>query len=162
MQLNFVMQVVYVYGHFYHHATCCTRYGTFAPSGVRGDLAVAVALKLDSRLDGGGYCGARTGEELIAIGRIQRPDLAGFIERNEFRFAESAEFLPHLQIHKRGRTRAIYAGVFTKNLLVHRAHDGSLKHRSRAHHSQKSRRERHANPGTHTRPPATGYSSSVS
>src|SRR2546427_10396905 len=45
----------------------------------RADLTGRVALKLDAGLDRRRDRGARTGEEPVAIRRIQRPNLARFI-----------------------------------------------------------------------------------
>ena len=47
------------------------------------DPAVTVARKLDSGLNRVGNGGSRTREEAVVIGRIQRPNLSGFIKRDE-------------------------------------------------------------------------------
>src|SRR5687768_14054539 len=49
----------------------------------RGHLPVAVALKINCRLDRTRDTGARTGEEAVAIGGKERSNLTGFIERRD-------------------------------------------------------------------------------
>ena len=136
-----------------------SRTGTLALPRKRGDLAGAVPLKFNSRLDGRRNRHARSGEELVAVGRVQRPHLTGFVERDEFaRLGEAAEFIPQLEIHEPIRFPAIYARVFTKHLLVHGAHDGSLNRRERDHRSEENRTARCADrcPRTHVPPPCCG------
>src|SRR5205823_2869583 len=93
-----------------------TRGCTLAFPRQRSDLAGGVALKLDPGFDRGRDRSARTGEEAVAVRRIQRPNLSGFIERDEL--VRPGEFIPHLEICEGIRCPPIHAGVFTKDLLV--------------------------------------------
>ena len=117
-----------------------TRSGAITAPRERDDLARAITLKLDARLDGCRYREAGTGEELVAAGWIERPDFAGFIKCHELRMTKSAAFLPHLEIRKRTWVPLIHARVLTKHLLVHRAHGGSLKRRTRGQRCDEHRR----------------------
>src|SRR6185295_15733729 len=112
-----------VFTFFDLHAACAARDGTVAPPVERDDPTSGVALKFDSRLDRRGNRHPRSGEELVAVDRIQRPNLTGFIKRDKLTgLVESDEFVPQLEVHERIRLPAIHAGVFTENLLVKDAH----------------------------------------
>ena len=82
-QLNGTARETDVFVAFDVDAPRASRRATLALPRQRGNLSGAVALKLDSRLDRGRHGHARPGEEAVAICRIERPNLAGLIERPE-------------------------------------------------------------------------------
>ena len=68
-----------------------TGWETFGLPRQRGDPTSAIALKRDPRFDGGRNRGAGPNEEAVAIRRIKRPHLSGFIKGDELRrLAETA------------------------------------------------------------------------
>ena len=87
----------------------------------RGYPAGAVALKCDAGLDRGGQCGAGTGEELVAVGRIQRAHITRLVKRDQLGLAESTELVPHLHVDETVRFPLVDARVLTKNGFVKRA-----------------------------------------
>ena len=92
-------------------------------------------MKLNSGLDRGRHRGARPGEELVAICRIQRPNVAGFIKRDELILA--GELAPELEIQEGIGSPLIGADVFAERLLVHRGHTRGLGGESKRHCEKK-------------------------
>src|SRR5207237_4939964 len=123
-QLNVPVREADVFTLLDLYPACEARSGTVAPPGQGGDLASAIALKLNSGLDRGRGSGARTGEELVAICRIQRPNVAGLIKRDEL--IRAGELAPELEIQESVGSPLISAGVLAERLLAYRAHGGSL------------------------------------
>src|SRR5687767_4488108 len=82
-ELNAAVREADVFALFDVNAPCGTRSGSVTVPRKRSDLAGDVALKLDSRLDGRRHRHARSGEEPVAVGRIQRSNFSGFIKRDE-------------------------------------------------------------------------------
>src|SRR5437762_3409575 len=73
-QLNVAVRETHVFTFLAFDPSRDTRSGPVAPPSQGDDLPGAIALKLNSRLDRSRDCGARTGQELVAIRRIQRPN----------------------------------------------------------------------------------------
>ena len=108
----------------------------------RDNLAGAVALKGDARLDRGGQRRAGAGEKLVTVGRIQRAHITGLVKRHQLRRPESAELVPHLQVDECVRSPLVNTRVFTKSVFIERMHDGSLTHRNRDESAEKGHDKR--------------------
>src|SRR5687768_13316939 len=90
------------------------------PPRQRRDSAGAVALEVDSGLDGGRDASARTGEKAVAARRIERPSLTGFIERDEL--IRPRELAPHLEVQKGILVPPVGAVILAERPLVQRHH----------------------------------------
>src|SRR4051794_6288528 len=117
-------------------STCHARRSAVALPRQRGDHSPSIALEVDSRLDRFGDSDSMPSEELVVVGWIQYPNLAGFIECDKLsRLIKTAEFIPQLEIYESVRSPLIHAGVLAKNGLVNRANllrpEGQAHSRSR-------------------------------
>ena len=136
-QLHVAIRESHVFASFDLDAFRSARRRTVTLPGQRDNLAGAVALKRDARLDRGGQRGAGAGEKLVTVGRIQRAHITGLVKRHQLRLAESAELVPHLQIDERVRSPLIDARVLTKSFFIGRLHDGSLTRGNRVKCAEK-------------------------
>ena len=73
-------------------------------------------MEVDSGFDRCRHCGSRSGGEAVTPSRIQRPNVARFVEGDELVFP--AQFAPQLQIHESILVPPIGPGVLTKCFLV--------------------------------------------
>src|SRR2546423_2265519 len=90
----------------------------------RRNFARAIALETDLGFDRGPNRCTGASEEAVVSRRIQRPHLAGFVQRNEL--IRSAQLAPELEIEESTVLPLIGAGVLAKGPFVHRLHNRSL------------------------------------